>query len=111
MTTDLTERDLQVMKAMVRGHGGLSLDTIAARMGYRPARSGRIAVAGTLRSMLKRHGSRDGLYGSDSKYIIRVAPRDQWDCSRWALTNEGRAVIAAAEQSVEPGPPTGPGPR
>ncbi|MGY3581375.1 hypothetical protein ACVIGB_000556 [Bradyrhizobium sp. USDA 4341] len=111
MTTDLTERDLQVLKAMARSHGGISLDTIAARMGYQPARSGRVAVAGTLRSMLKRHGSQDGLYGTDSKYIIRLPPRDQWDCSKWALTNEGRAVIAAAEQTVEPDPPAGPGPR
>jgi hypothetical protein len=103
MSTDLTERDLQVLRAMARSDGGISLDTIAARMGYRPARSGRVAVAGTLRSMLKRHGSQDGLYGTDSK----LPPRDQWDCSKWALTKEGRAAIVAAE----PDPPAVPGPR
>lgn len=50
-----------------------STDEIAWRMGYRPARKGRLAVTSSLRAM-ERRGD-----------VFRLPPRDRWSIPYWGM--------------------------
>lgn len=107
-TSDLTARELKLLRCI--GKSLIGLDEISHRMGYRPARSGRLAVKKTLMSMAHRHGFTNGAYGMDSKYVVRLPPRDQWDHEKWALTSEGKhRVSRVASEDDDRQPPRPPG--
>lgn len=96
--SELNERELKIMRAIAGFGSGASIDAIASKLGYRPARSGRLAVVSSLNSMLRRHGGvTHGPYGTDGKYIGRLPPRDQWDHSRWFLTDAGMKIVATPD--------------
>ena len=105
--SDLTARELKLLRCI--GKSLLGLDDIAHKMGYRPARSGRLAVKKTLMAMVNRHGFTTGAYGMDSKLVVRLPPRDQWDHERWALTSEGKLVVDRAASEDEDSQPPRPG--
>jgi DNA-binding MarR family transcriptional regulator len=92
---ELDERGIAILISVSRGlNGHARADDIAHRMGYRPARSGRLAVTGTLRKL-----EGGGLIG-------RSAPRDQWSAASWFLTPKARALLKGLQE--EPEPSTGP---
>lgn len=97
---DLCPKELAVMLAIAKSPHGASLDTIASRMGYRPARSGRLAIRKKLRAIMTKHGEMENAshYGESGKYIGRLTPRDQWDNEKWFLTTAGRAAITAGNR-------------
>lgn len=104
---DFSERELKLLRSIGKSLRGL--DDIAHKMGYRPARSGRLAVKKTLMAMAKRHGFTNNAYGMDSKYVVRLPPRDQWDHERWALTTEGKLALERAASEDDDSQPPGPG--
>lgn len=78
------DRDHAVLAAIRRGRNGqASTDTIAARLGYKPACDGRLAVSSTLRSLERR-----GL-------VWRIPPRDRWGHAVWSAQ---AAVTPTKEQ-------------
>ncbi len=80
----LEERDVRILLAIAAGlNGQLRADDVAHRVGYRPARTGRLAVSGTLRKL-----ERKGLVG-------RIAPRDQWSTATWFLTIKAKDYLAS----------------
>lgn len=80
--TDFQKRALQSMAGLLN-HSG-SADEIAWRLGYRPASRGRLAVSRALRLLLNPE-SHDGAVG---RYVVRLAPRDQWGSATWCLRHE-----------------------
>lgn len=91
----LTDRELQVFKAMARSPHGSRLTTIAYRMGYRPAQAGQLPVRSTLIACMKRHGDIDepNRYGECGRYVGRIPPQHQWDAETWFLTDAARTLI------------------
>mgnify|MGYP001765744255 CR=1 FL=1 len=65
----MTGKRDQILRALHRG--SRSADEIAAALGYRPARAGRLAVTSILRAL-----ERQGLVG-------RTPPRDRWSATSW----------------------------
>lgn len=64
----LTERETRIVAIIKRSKiGVLGADRIALHLGYRPPRSGRLAVSSTIRSLMRK-----GVVG-------RIPPEDQWD--------------------------------
>lgn len=90
----LSERELKVMRAVAHFPHGASLDDISARCGYRPARSGRLAVRKVLRSLLLRNDSeyQRGYHGECGGFVGRMPPKDQWDCEKWFLTDAAKRI-------------------
>lgn len=79
---DLTERQIKIAGVILRAPNGITnADTIAAHMGYKPARGGRLAVSRTLRIM------------AAIGVVHRLPPKDQWGHAEWALSPAGRAAI------------------
>lgn len=79
---DLSERQIAIMRAISGGLNGItSADRISAKLGYRPARSGRLAVSASLRALMKA-----GVVG-------RIPPEDQWDHADYFLTPSGREAL------------------
>ncbi len=92
---ELDERGIAILISVSRGlNGNARADDIAHRMGYRPARSGRLAVTGTLRKL------------EVEGFISRSAPRDQWSAASWFLTPRSKDLLKtlAEEPHVEAGP-------
>lgn len=88
---ELDERGVAILIAVGRGlNGQASADDVASRMKYRPARSGRLAVTGTLRKL-----ERDG-------YAGRIAPRDQWSSATWFLMPKGKELLKTLREEPEP---------
>lgn len=80
----LDERSINVLLAIQNGlNGQAGADFIASQLGYRPARSGRLAVTGTLRKL-----ERQNIVG-------RLPPRDQWGHAVWFLMPKGKASLTA----------------
>lgn len=85
----LTPRQIQVMVAVSRCLNGIgNTSEVAARMGYRPARSGQLAVTATLRKLEK-----EGL-------VNRLPPSDRWAQASWSLRAEGREALLRAEEDI-----------
>lgn len=83
----MTDRQRAILGAMARSSNGQSgADAIAARLGYRPARSGRLAVSSTLRRMV------DPETGC-GLFVVRLPPADRWDHATWCITDAGRAAL------------------
>jgi Fe2+ or Zn2+ uptake regulation protein len=81
---EITERQKSIAQAISKGLNGItSADRIAARLGYRPARTGRLAVTKTLRSM------------EAAGLVHRLPPKDQWDHADWALSDEGKKLTTS----------------
>lgn len=79
---ELDARSIAILISVSRGlNGQASADDVAHRMQYRPARSGRLAVTGTLRKL--------ELKG----FIGRTAPRDQWSAAMWFLMPKARQFL------------------
>lgn len=75
----MNARQQQIAEAIAKGLNGIrGADSIARALGYRPARSGRLAVSSSLRAM-----QRAGLVG-------RIPPEDQWDHARYFLTEKAK---------------------
>jgi hypothetical protein len=90
---ELDERSIGILIAVSRGlNGQASADHVASRMKYRPARSGRLAVTGTLRKL-----ERDGFVG-------RIPPRDQWSTATWFLMPKGKEILKELRAEPEPSP-------
>lgn len=89
-----TPRQVQVLAAIARHtNGQASLDRIAAALGYRPARSGRLAVRSTLRALLRIGRQESNWYGESGTYVTRLPPQDQWDSELWCLTKASRDLL------------------
>jgi hypothetical protein len=58
-----------------------SADRLAHYMGYRPATRGRLAISSALRALL----DPDSENGASGHYVVRLAPKDQWDSATWCL--------------------------
>jgi hypothetical protein len=86
----LSEFQRRLLPLMAPFQYAKSADDIAAKAGYRPARSGRLAVTSALRPLLREDNS--GL-------VFRVPPRDRWDHARWGLTSAGKALAAQLQAS------------
>lgn len=80
--TDFQKRVLHELLFFANQHA--SADRLAHYLGYRPAMRGRLAVSSALRALLD--PAREN--GAVGKYIVRVAPRDQWDSAAWCLRKE-----------------------
>ncbi|TLX16128.1 hypothetical protein [Rhizobium sp. MHM7A] len=90
---ELDERNVAILISVSRGlNGQASADDVAHRMKYRPARSGRLAVTGTLRK-LEREG-----------FIGRIAPRDQWSTATWFLMPKAKEFLKNLREEPEPLP-------
>lgn len=84
----VTDRQRRILAAIARGLNGHSgADEIAGRIGYRPARSGRLAVSAMLRRMV------DPETGC-GPFVVRLPPADRWGHATWCITDAGRAAIA-----------------
>lgn len=95
---ELTERELKVMRAMARGPNcSASLEAIAARLGYKPPKSGVLSVRSTLHPMLRKHGHYQDAhqYGASGKYVGFNPAENQWDTQKWFLTDAGRKAVNA----------------
>lgn len=78
----LNERCIGILRAISESRNGIkSADGVAAFLGYRPARTGRLAVSSSLRSL-----QRAGLVG-------RIPPQDRWDHADYFLTDDGEAEL------------------
>jgi hypothetical protein len=85
---NLTEFQRRALHALAWcSDGYATAETIAGRLGYRPASSGRLAVTSALRPLLDPE-SREGASG---KYIYRTAPQDRWGSARWGLFRQFKA--------------------
>lgn len=82
----MNDRQMQVAGILAKAIMSVEADTIAAHMGYKPARSGRLAVSKTLRAM------------ECAGIVFRSPPRDRWDRASWGLTGEGRAALNPSPQ-------------
>lgn len=88
----LSPRDIQVMKIIADSPNAQAhADEIARRMGYKPARRGRLAVSATLSRLLGE--PTHGMYGADGLYVGRIPPQDQWGCAIWFLMPAGRSAV------------------
>lgn len=76
------------LAALPNGQG--TAQDVAHKLGYRPARTGIVAVSATLRAM-----ERGALAG-------RIPPETQWDSARWFLTQAGKRELVHGK--VEAGP-------
>jgi len=86
---DVTDRQRLVLAALAADSPAYTVD-LAHALGYRPARSGRLAVTATLRSML--------VPGTDRGLLVgRIPPRDQWSSAMWSITDLGRAAANVKE--------------
>lgn len=72
----------RALAVLLKAEQALSTDTIASRMGYRPARSGRLAVNRVLRLQL--HEGKDV-----GVYVHRLVPLAEWGITKWAMHPEG----------------------
>jgi hypothetical protein len=87
----LDARAVSILRAVSAGLNGQSrADDVAHRLKYRPARSGRLAVTGTLRK-LERMG-----------YIGRIAPRDQWSTASWFLMETAKEYLLSQDDKSDP---------
>jgi hypothetical protein len=78
----MNDRQRAIMATIKRARNGiLGADRIAGVLGYKPARSGRLAVSSSLRAL-----QRAGLVG-------RIPPEDQWDHADYFLTDDGKAEL------------------
>lgn len=86
----LSDREKRILFAIAKGlNGQNSAQGVAYHLGYRPARSGTLAVTKTLRSLEAR-----GVVG-------RIPPRDQWSCAYWFLTSIGKKLVGEIRQEAE----------
>jgi hypothetical protein len=93
LDVELDERCIGILIAVSRGlNGQARADDVAHRLNYRPARSGRLAVTGTLRK-LEREG-----------FIGRIAPRDQWGTATWFLKSKAKDLLKRLQEEPEPLP-------
>lgn len=76
------QREARIMGIVSRARNGMcGADFIAAKLGYRPYYSGRLAVSSTLRGLQSR-----GL-------VSRIPPRDQWGHAEYSITDAGRLAL------------------
>jgi hypothetical protein len=105
----LTEAQIKLLKAVAKGlNGQSSAWNIASRLGYRPSKNGIPAVTQMCRALNRKYPSDNKHdYGGDLKYgnigrlLVRIPPKDQWDCAIWCITKEGRALLASSAKTGE----------
>lgn len=77
----------RALAVLAKADRALSTDTIASRMGYRPAIKGRLAVNRVL--TLQLHEGKDvGVYAH------RLVPMAEWGITKWAMHPEGEKRYA-----------------
>ena len=100
--TELRDDEIDLMRAIAKSDFSASADAIALRLGYRPARSGRLAVTARLRSLMRRHEGKQetSQFGECGRYVGRIPPKDRWGHARWFVTKEGQAMLTARKSPV-----------
>lgn len=82
---ELNERQVAILRNIAAGLNGImSADRIAYRLGYKPARSGRLAVSSTLKVLMKK------------ELVGRIPPEDQWSHADYFLKPGGKAALTQA---------------
>jgi hypothetical protein len=78
-------RQRQIAAVIAEGLNAISsTDRIASRLGYRPAREGRLSVSSSLHAMMR------------AGFVGRIPPQDRWDHVSWFLTKAGKAEVNSA---------------
>lgn len=78
----MNERQMSIARAIAAAPNGVTnAESIAHRIGFRPARSGILSVTSSLRAM-----ERAGLVG-------RIPPQDQWCVAKWCLLRKAKEML------------------